>query len=148
MIAFVQALALPLLLGALSCGCTSPAQDHEPDGCYPAEAARWPWQTTAQRGLWGEDPRFVPTFAFRQEARAPKMPKADEYLKLLGDRQITSLSDGLLICQVETYTRDGTIAGTVLAPYNYKLEEPNARRPRCSRDWDPLNAPDTLLRFR
>jgi len=137
------------------CGCIgsckkfqkSHPQQAEPqsaeDACTGRDLSPWPWRSLEQ-GKWGEDPRLVPDFGYRQERRAPKMPDAGRYLSALGAATKTALADALLICHVETYPRIGS------APfwYKYKLGQPNPNRRICQTDWDPLNGPDVLLRFR
>jgi hypothetical protein len=111
------------------------------DGCSQYDPDPWPWRDS---GKWGEAPGAAPPDALRQESRAPKMPSADRYFAGLGGARKKSLSDGLLICHVETYSRDQSARPF----YRYKLGAPNPKRPSCGLDWDVFAGPDTLLRFR
>ena len=50
----------------------------------------------------------MPSFGYKQERRAPKLPDADDIFAELATRNVTELNDALLICQVELYTRNRT----------------------------------------
>lgn len=136
----------------LAAACSRPTEPapREPDlapavwrPCVDFDPSPWPLRAAAD-GLWGEDPA-LPMRAFApQERRAPKMPDADKFFAKLGPlHDVGTLRDALLICHVETYSRNH-------APvfYTYKLGAPPDDRPRCEHDWDALAGPDTLLRFR
>ncbi|MEZ4297601.1 MAG: hypothetical protein R3B70_21750 [Polyangiaceae bacterium] len=104
-----------------------------------------PWPlTNPALGAWGEDRKTVPHFGYLQESRAPKMPDGDDYFRRLPTRTVAAMDDALLICHVETYTRNGN------KPlfYRYKLGRTNPTRPRCMFDWDTFAPPDVLMRFR
>lgn len=113
------------------------------DICDGVDPDPWSWRS-AQEGLWGEDPPLVPHFGYSQESRAPKMPDADRYMQELGVASEQSFDDALLICQVEIAPRNG-VKPTF---YRYKLDTLDLQKQRCDSDWDTLNAPDVLLRFR
>lgn len=113
------------------------------DLCDGVDPDEWAWRSV-QEGLWGEDPKLVPSFGYSQERRAPKMPDADRLMESLGAATEQSLDDALLICQVELAPRNGVKP----AFYRYKLNTLESQKLRCDSDWDTLNAPDALLRFR
>lgn len=139
-----------LLFAAPSAGCQkvldaigSLSKKKPFDLCDGVDPEPWPWRTQ-QEGLWGEDPRQVPNFGYPQERRAPKMPDAERYMAAPPAATEQSLDDALLICQVEVAPRHG-IRPTL---YRYKLDTLSSQTKRCEADWDALNAPDVLLRFR
>lgn len=104
-----------------------------------------PWPiTNPDIGQWGEDLHTAPDFGYVQERRAPKMPDGGVYLARIPTRTVQQLDNALLICHVETYTRNG---GKPLF-YRYKLGKPNAGRPDCVGDWDFFAGPDLLIKFR
>jgi len=125
-----------------------PEPDRPWDSCSSQDPNPWPWRSDAL-GKWGENPALVPDFTFKQERRAPKMPDADRHMRGLGrttpkETLSKPLTGALLICHVETYPRHGLLPTF----YRYKLQGPNPARHNCGGDWDPLNGPDVLLRFR
>jgi hypothetical protein len=110
------------------------------DGCSQYDPSPWPWR---DHDVWGETSGTAPSWGYEQERRAPKMPDADRHLRSIGGSKVRAIEDGLLICEVELFTHDGTTPTW----YRYKLGNPPAR-PQCGSDWDTFAPPDALLRFR
>ncbi len=117
----------------------APAVEIPWDGCTQYDPNPWPWR---EHEVWGE-PAGVPSWGYEQERRAPKMPDADRYLHSIGASQVRAVEDGLLICEVELYTHDGSHPTW----YRYKLGS-RISHIRCNSDWDTFAPPDALLRFR
>jgi hypothetical protein len=123
------------LLALLFAGCRERS-----GGAPPANAV--------EKDDWGEDAALVPDFILPQERRAPKMPDAEKRWKELASPTEVGKLDGLLICKVE-----------VAAKYDPSYFPWGSGHPPIEKrgdgtvtpsggDWDSLNGPDTLFRFR
>lgn len=98
---------------------------------------------------FGETPGLVPSWSLPQEARAPKMPDAAErWTSLEAPRTIDTLTNGLLICSVQIAAKNDPTHfpwGGWHPPTN---GDDSDRPTFTGADWDTMNGPDALIRFR
>lgn len=125
-------------------GCFDSGSSPRAGASAAAGSESWPLRDP-RLGAWGEEAARVPSFALRQESRAPKLPDADQHFAQAPTGAAGPFGPGsLLICLAEIYPADRAAP----ALYRYKLGAPDPSRALRAADWDSLNAPDARVSLR
>ncbi len=98
---------------------------------------------------FGETPESVPSWTLPQEARCPKMPDAPErWAALEQPRSFDELIDALLVCSVQIAAKNDPSHFPWGGWHPPSHGDDSAPLAVTGSDWDTVNGPDALIRFR